>query len=368
MAGEDRVTDFELDAMQSEAIDWKQHTQACHGYGTNQLSATVVDPAAVPGAVPREMHLVKGLLRAHEVDNLRMQFDALGSASAAEDSHARVIVEDGRVMCDELHALLAPALHNRILPYVRERLGESRVVVADALMRAYRQEDRRQALAPHFDLSSYATVIIPLNPGEYSGGLYVQSGAAASSRVLVDPSFDKGDALMHRFDVMHGVDVFAGSRYSLVLWLSDCRESVHARTAPWLRESAVTGNPYAQFLYGECCRSGTYGVVRDEAAALAYQQDAASRGHALSQYQLGMLYWGGSGGVEKSEARCLEMWHAAASAGLATSQVKMGMAHQSGYLGLSRDEDAAREWFERAARQGHTEAAAVLRRGPPYEL
>ena len=78
--------------------------------------------------------------------------------------------------------LLAPALLERILPYVRERMGDSRVVVADALIRAYRHDESRQALAPHFDLSSFATVIIPLNPGEYEGGPYVQEGADAAGR------------------------------------------------------------------------------------------------------------------------------------------------------------------------------------------
>jgi hypothetical protein len=53
---------------------------------------------------------------------------------------------------------------------------------------------------------------------------------------------------------MHGVEVTAGSRYSLVLWLSDCAESVRARAAPWLRVEAHHGDVYAQFLYAEACR------------------------------------------------------------------------------------------------------------------
>jgi hypothetical protein len=44
-------------------------------------------------------------------------------------------------------------------------------------------------------------VIVPLNPCEYEGGLYIQQGASRASRLLVDPSIRKGDALFHRFQV-----------------------------------------------------------------------------------------------------------------------------------------------------------------------
>eukprot|EP00962_Isochrysis_galbana_P032545 scaffold10714_cov157-Isochrysis_galbana.AAC.1 len=53
---------------------------------------------------------------------------------------------------------------------------------------------------------------------------------------------------------MHGVEVTAGSRYSLVLWLSDCAESVRAGATPWLKVEADRGDVYAQFLYAEARR------------------------------------------------------------------------------------------------------------------
>ena len=78
------------------------------------------------------------------------------------------------MVCPDLYGVLDEPLEQRILPYVRERYGAPHVAVADVLLRAYRHEDGRQALAPHFDASSYCTVIVPLNPGEYGGGLFVQ--------------------------------------------------------------------------------------------------------------------------------------------------------------------------------------------------
>lgn len=354
MAGEDRV----LEAVpNSQPVDWQPHAHPCLGFGSDELTAKVIDPAAAATTEPREMHLIKGLLSDEEIDNLLSQFIALGSDGSS--THARVIIEDGRVECPELLTPFSCALHDRILPYVQSRYGDSRVVVADALMRAYRQVDRRQALAPHFDTSSFATVIIPLNPGEYEGGLYVQEGASLTSRRMIDPSFEKGDVLVHRFDVMHGVEVTQGDRYSLVLWLSDCQESVDAAATPWLEGAAESGNTYAQFLYSEACQEGRYCVSQDEARAVDYASRAARQGHALSQHRLGYRFKAGRG-VPQSDERCRELWQQAAAADLAAAQIDLARCFAFGYLGLS-DHAEARRWYEHAARQGHPDAAVELR-------
>ena len=172
-AGEDRATDFVLDVVR-QPLQWHPHPRGC-GFGAAELTAEVVDPADATGATPppppREVNLVKALLRPDEVDNILAAFitvhqDALSSrhstgaeAAAAAVTHSTVLIEDGKVVCSELHSLLSPMLEERIVPYVRARLGHPRVSVADALIRAYRPEDRRQKLAPHFDVSSFATVV-----------------------------------------------------------------------------------------------------------------------------------------------------------------------------------------------------------------
>ena len=58
------------------------------------------------------------------------------------------------------------------------------------------------------------------------------------------------------------------------LWLSDCKHSVQARVAPWLQPVAEEGNLYAQFLYGEACKAGRYGVARDVAKGAEYLERA----------------------------------------------------------------------------------------------
>ena len=166
--------------------------------------------------------------------------------------------------------------------------------------------------------------------------------------------------LCHQYDVMHGVEVSQGSRYSLVLWLADCQESVETGTTPWLRGAADSGNLYAQFLYAEASRTGTYGVPHDPVVAGHFLHSAASQGHALSQHQLGMAYWTGRGVEEKSDAKCLELWGLAAEAGLAAAQVDLAKSHRHGYLGLVPNEAEAHRLYMLAARQGHAGAAAVL--------
>ena len=57
---------------------------------------------------------------------------------------------------------------------------------------------------------------------------------------------------------MHGVEVTAGSRYSLVLWLGDCAASVRTGSAPWLAGAASAGSAYAQFLPAEALKVGRH--------------------------------------------------------------------------------------------------------------
>lgn len=158
MPGEDVVTGFELDPVDVRPLEWRPHGSPCGGFGSAELVSEIVDPAV--STAPREIFLLRNLLSGDEIDALLSRFQSLHGATAHDPSHrARVLVEDGRVACPDLHALLSPALETRILPYVRARLGDSRVVVADALIRAYRYDDRQQALPPHFDVTAYATVM-----------------------------------------------------------------------------------------------------------------------------------------------------------------------------------------------------------------
>ena len=177
-----------------------------------EWTSEVVDPSikatSIASSTPsRELALLRQLFSEDELAAVlsRALQELTGSADgelnyAGRATHAHVVIENGKVVCPEMAALLAPALEERLLPYVRKRYGAPRAVVADALVRAYRPEDRRQSLAPHFDLSAFVTAIVPLNPGEYEGRLFIQAGASANDRAVVDSHFGAGDVLIHRYE------------------------------------------------------------------------------------------------------------------------------------------------------------------------
>lgn len=83
------------------------------------------------------------------------------------------MIQHGEAKHPRLAALLAPLVERRLLPYVRQRYASEDVVVCDAFVRRYRASERL-ALSNHFDALSYVTAVVGLNPGEFSGGLYVQ--------------------------------------------------------------------------------------------------------------------------------------------------------------------------------------------------
>ena len=95
------------------------------------------------------------------------------------------------------------------------------------------------------DSLAYATAVVALNTHDFEGGIYLQAGAHASSRRMLD--LDHGDLLLHSFDMMHGVDVVKGERYSLVLWFSTCEEACSQRRSPWLQHAADAGDDVAQY-------------------------------------------------------------------------------------------------------------------------
>ena len=62
---------------------------------------------------------------------------------------------------------------------------------------------------------TFATAIVSLSAASaYEGGLYVQAVPGVPSRRYVQ--LEAGDALLHRFDTMHGVHVPSGERLPLI--------------------------------------------------------------------------------------------------------------------------------------------------------
>ena len=326
----------------------------------------------------RTLYYHPSLLTNHEATSLQNAAERSGKFEEF-DSRCAVIVEDGVYqhqpdddidLGSSLATLLHPILTSKITPWARQMTNIPTLTVADALIRSYDPSEERQDLSPHYDISTFATVIIPLNdPNEYEGGLYIQTGASSNTRLGV-PFSSSGDAVLHRFDVMHGVNVRSGrKRCSLVVWFGENEDSVSSKTVPWVKREAGKGvSVHAAFLYGINAQNGLYGFDKDLEVAKEYYTWASERGHALSAYCLSLLLFKEvcTNNDLSKERQCvlqkksLVLLKLAAERGLATAQHELGIAYKQGYWGLGQDVEAARLWLTLASEQGHGLSAEVL--------
>ncbi len=235
----------------------------------------------------RTLHYQQSLLTQDEATSLQDAAERYGKFE--ESNRLAGIIEDGVCIEESMGSILNPILDSKILPWAREVSSTPTLTVADALIRTYDPSQECLHLSEHYDETSYATIIIPLNdPNEYEGGLYVQSGALPNTRLHV-PFTTAGDAVLHKYDVMHGVNVRRGKeRCSLVIWCGENEESVKSRTVPWIiRESK--SSVHSAFLYAFNHEHGLLGFDRDLEIAKQYYNWASRRGHALSEYRLWLM-------------------------------------------------------------------------------
>lgn len=149
-----------------------------------------------------------------------------------------------------------------------------------------------------------------LIPFSFPHKQHVKTGASVNSRRFV-PFTKAGDAVLHRYDVMHGVNVRGGKkRCSLVIWFGENEDSVASKTVPWvIREAcmSVTGTSvHASFLYGVNAQNGSYGFDKDLEVAKKYYRWASERGHALSAYCLSLRLFKESYTSDKSRQTDLQ--------------------------------------------------------------
>ena len=333
------------------------------------------------GSSSRQLHHLSGLCAEAErqallveLEERRMAFETTLDTVDAQATFMCRVTEGGVPMDTDL-AKQAEPICDRLLAYVRERFECESACISEVLIRRYLPTERRR-LEAHFDVSAFATAIVSLTPeSEYSGGLYVQAVPGVQSRRYVD--LESGDALVHRFDTMHGVHVPSGARYSLVVWFSDSPASLAAGAAPWVRRAAEGGNAEAQFILGGFHYRGDefgYGAS-DMRLAVRWYATAARRGNPLAQVHLGSLISAGElegdllhqaisaaemdeqDGSSSSKA-VVQLYRQAAEQGHPTAEFALGRCYLNGE-GVACDEDLGREWLQRAAAQGADENVAA---------
>lgn len=91
---------------------------------------------------------------------------------------------------------------------------------------------------------------------DFNGGLYVSTGNSNNESKFV--ALQSGDAIFHQSDLLHGVRVTGGERWSWILWFYDGGKECQTNPADWFREEAEEGDALAQFLLSKRVHMQTY--------------------------------------------------------------------------------------------------------------
>lgn len=321
------------------------------------------DPDSVDNAPTFEVYLE----RSGSVEGIR----AIGGKPDARDD---VFAARGAAR-SALAAIAAPVVARRILPFVnaryRDACGGTECVVCHSLIRKY-VDGERLAHPTHFDVQALVTVVVSLSRADaFSGGLYVSVGAG-TERTL---TLQQGDAVVHQSNLLHGVRVGAGERWSWILWFKNSARAeqcdsvnatewdVHAAArgdavaaflvarraespvtrARWLRASAAANFSRAQNELGQLLREGARGVARNVTAARELLERAADAGEPEAFFNLGLL-----AAADGEEARALSLFHRAALAGVPQAAFNVGVSFYSGRGGVDKDLAMAARWFDHA--------------------
>eukprot|EP00804_Cyclotella_cryptica_P014076 CCRYP_021200-RB/>CCRYP_021200-RB protein AED:0.00 eAED:0.00 QI:91/-1/1/1/-1/1/1/771/482 len=216
----------------------------------------------------------------------------------------------------KLNGILQPYLDHVITPLVRRQFpeachdnntnddndedddeGHSRnCTPCYSLLRHY-THGRRQSHATHYDGHAIVTVVVSLSDYniDYRGGLYVATGVGQREYLPLN----KGDAVLHRSNVLHGVHVMdvttdpvQTERWSWIVWYRDSTQC-HDFGYEWFADCAARGDAVCQSLHSTKVGSRP-GISEHEAAreVLEWNLRAADAGSGFSAVKIARAYLG----------------------------------------------------------------------------
>ena len=324
-----------------------------------------------------------------------------------------------------LWRLAKPYLEDKLLPNVRQVMRSSTVEISDVFIRRYGEDVQpdhsaatRYGISAHFDVTASTTSVVALDDvaAEGKSGLYTtENSEVCTNHAALRRYFPlgAGDAVVHTWDVLHGVEIDPGQqRTSLIVWFEDRGKDGDRPLAfpPWLSNPS-TDDDIGQFVLA----TATSGSV-DE-SILSKESDgidddfhphnlyirSASLGNAFALASLGSLCHENSLSSEfvakirtmlrklrgigddegegapvdtKLEAKALaiELWHEAAIRGNPLAQTSladeyMGQSMEAMRAGGDGNNDRSHELrlkaatlFALAAQQGYDDALQALPR------
>lgn len=125
-----------------------------------------------------------------------------------------------------------------------------------------------------------------------------------------------------------------------------------AEALAWLKKSAIQGDPDAQYNLGVCYQF-QIGVGKDLNLASDFYRKAAEQGHPFAQNSLGVCYLNGIG-VKPDDKEAVKWFLKAASQGDTFAEANLGDCYAFG-MGVGKDTVAAFSWYLKAAQHGNSQ-------------
>lgn len=175
----------------------------------------------------------------------------------------------------DLLTLIEPYIYESLLPQVNNLLNATNIRVSDIFLRRYGEvlsdEKSRNGISAHYDVFSKVTSVIALDDTASCGrnGLYTTVSQSECENEMITSNhaalrrffpLKSGDAVVHTWDVLHGVAVAPGlARTSLIIWFTTEEELATKESntvSPWLSDrDDLTTNDVAQFVLASAIES-----------------------------------------------------------------------------------------------------------------
>jgi hypothetical protein len=311
-----------------------------------------MNPDSVDGLPSLHLNLISGGRPLFETRNKDDSgHDDSGSGSGSDDGVWTVEKEESSITFEqcilEMVDMLHVPLYETLLPAVRQLTNSHTLEISDVFVRNYgrlechenddedgadgnghddvappsqQRQKTRYGLSPHYDITAYATCVMALDSTAATGqnGLYtirrsdmgVDGGVSNHAALKEFFPLDKGDGVVHTFDVLHGVDVDPNlnqKRTSLIVWFTDTPEHQKgqqmAKTTttsttcpqPWLCHPSNHVEEFVLALATECGNHGHEEEGNDGQDAIpihdpiALYLSSSSQGNVFAMTQLGQL-------------------------------------------------------------------------------
>ena len=191
-----------------------------------------------------------------------------------------------------LISMVRQHLYEKLLPRVQQLVGRE-LEIDEVFLRRYGTDVERCSITAHYDVTAIATAVIALDNSAATGRNGLYTTLASSNHVSLRRFFTlcKGDAVVHSWDVLHGVDVEEDvQRTSLIVWFKPLEKPAGDNNiATWISQRRdFEENGVAQFVFGSAIESSsTPGKYLVHPHDLCIQ--SASLGNAFALDRLGNL-------------------------------------------------------------------------------